>query len=160
MERFQVCREDAAKHLRIADHMLTITYPMVKDPKLLLTILDNLYRSVMSSVESLLQYERLFKRINVFGDSDEERLSIFKHVAQKYRLDQKYIRTIFELKELIRAHRNSPMEFARKDKFVIYTKDHDLKTISQGTIKSYITTARQMAKEIASLTGKDERLFR
>ncbi len=160
MEQFQEYREKATRQLKIADHMLTVTYPLVKDPKLLLTVLDNLYKSVMCSLNSLLFYERTFKRINIFGDSDEERINIFKHLAQKHQLDPKYLKTIRELKELIREHKNSPMEFARKDKFIIYTEKQELKTISQDSIKKYVSTARKFAEEISHLTEKNERLFR
>ena len=113
----------------------------------------------MFSVDSLLYYERLFKRINIFGDSVDERLSIFKHLAQKHQLDPQFLKTIFELKEIIREHKNSPMEFARKDKFIIYTEKHELKTISQESIKKYVAVARSFAEEIARLTGKNERIF-
>jgi len=160
MEQFQEYREKAIRHLKIADHMLTTTYPLVKDPKLLLTVLDNLFKSIMCSVNSLLFYERMFKRINIFGESTDERLQIFKHLAQKHQLDPKFMKTIYELKEIMREHKNSPMEFARKDKFIIYTEKQQLKTISQESIKKYVVIARTFAEEIARLTEKNERIFR
>ena len=157
MEQFQEFRAKSLKHLKIADHMLIITYPLVKDPKLLMTVLDNLYNSMMCSVNSMLFYERLFKRINIFGESVEERLRIFKHLAQKHALDPQFIKSIRELKEIVREHKNSPMEFARKDKFVIYTASQDLKTISKESIKKYVKTAKDFYEKIFELTKTNER---
>ena len=62
MERFQELREDARKRLQVADHLLTITYPLVKDAKLLLTISENLYYCVENAMNALLEHEKLFKK--------------------------------------------------------------------------------------------------
>ncbi|MBU1975568.1 MAG: hypothetical protein KKG59_04150 [Nanoarchaeota archaeon] len=160
MEKFQESREKATRHLKIADHMLVITYPLVNDPKLLMTVLDNVLKGMLCSVDSLLYYERLFKRINMFGEGVEERLRIFKHLAQKYQLDPGFIRTVVELKDIMREHRNSPMEFARKDKFIIYTANQNLKTINQASIKKYVSTAKKFLEAVNKVTVENERLFR
>lgn len=159
MERFQEYREKAMKHLQIADHMLTITYPLVNDPKLLMTVLDNVYKAMLFSMNSLLNYERMFKRINAFGDSTEEQIRIFNHVSQKHRLDVKYLRTLTELKDIMREHKNSPMEFARKDKLIIYTAKQDLKTINQTSIKKYIGLGKQFLAAVTKVTSHNERIF-
>jgi hypothetical protein len=43
MEEFQVLRDKAVEKIKIADHMLFMTYPLVKDPKLLMSILENTF---------------------------------------------------------------------------------------------------------------------
>lgn len=160
MESFQQYRENALRHIKIADHMLAITYPLLKDPKLLITVLQNLANGMIADMNSLLFYERTFKRINIFGESVEERLHIFTHLARKHALLPKYQNAIQELREMLKEHKNSPMEFARKDKFIIYTEKQELKTISEETIKKYVVYAKEFHEEIAKLTSKNEGMFR
>ena len=42
MEKFQEAREKALRNLQIADHMVSTTYPLLKDNRLLLTATENL----------------------------------------------------------------------------------------------------------------------
>lgn len=160
MERFLELRSQAARHAEVADHMLSVTYPTLSDPKLLVTVLENAYASMLAAVESLLQYELLFKRINLYGDSVEERLRMFKHLSAKHELDPKYLTAIEELRQILREHQESPMEFSKDEHFVMYTDDSGVKTISAGSIKRYIPLAKEFTKEIIKRTIDHEGLFR
>ena len=43
MEKFQELREISKKKIFLADHILTQTYPLLKDPKLLLATTENIF---------------------------------------------------------------------------------------------------------------------
>ena len=93
MEQFQTAREEAIKKLKIADHMLTITYQLVQDPKLLLAVLDNIYTAMEKAMSSVLYYERLFKRIPPFPENFEAKLIMFKtRVQPKYKINNDYLK--------------------------------------------------------------------
>src|SRR3989338_1590780 len=116
MEKFQELRDSAGKKLKIADYMLTMTYPLVKDPKLLLSVVENLFLAYSYSISSLLHYERLFKRIPPFHDDFSSKLDLFMDKClERYGIDEENIRIIRDLREIIVAHRKSPVEFSRKD---------------------------------------------
>jgi hypothetical protein len=160
MERFQELRAQAVRHAEVADHMLAVTYPTLQDPKLLVTILENVYESMLAAADSLLQYELLFKRINLYGDSVDERLRMFRHLAAKHEIDPRFVKAIEQLREIMREHKESPMEFSRSDHFVMYTDDAGVKTLSPDSIKSYIPLAKEFIKEIIKRTLDHEGLFR
>ena len=63
MEKYEEIRDKAIKNIKIADHMLTQTYPLVKDPRLLLTVLENVFLSLTNAIGALLYFERLYKRV-------------------------------------------------------------------------------------------------
>jgi hypothetical protein len=44
MEEFQELKKEARERLKNADHLITMTYPLVKDNRLLLAAIDNLSR--------------------------------------------------------------------------------------------------------------------
>ncbi|MBU0615001.1 MAG: hypothetical protein KJ601_02820 [Nanoarchaeota archaeon] len=143
MEHYDGLRDVAKKKLQIADHMLTMTYPFVKDPKILLAVMDNVFLAMVNGVASILSYERTYKRIPPFQDTFVSKFNMFKQkCAPKYNIDRSYLDTIQEIKELIHEHKKSPMEFSRKDSFVICTNDYDLKTITLDTLKEYISKAK------------------
>ena len=95
MERFQELRDAANKKLKLADHILTMTYPMVKDPRLLLSSLENLFLAYTYGMSSLLYYERLFKRIPLFPDNFAGKFEMFRDkCSKKYNLDVEYPKII------------------------------------------------------------------
>ena len=67
---------------------------------------------------------------------------------------------IRDIKDIIVEHRKSPMEFVRKDRFVICTDNYRMKTIDAGQIKNYISDAKIFIQKISIITTKDEGIFK
>jgi len=161
MEQFQVFREKAQTKLKIADHMLTMTYPLVKDTKLLLVIMENLFLSLTYAMSSILYYERLFKRIPLFSDNFESKFSIFKEKCiNKYDIPQEYVRLLQNVKSTMMEHKKSPIEFERKGAFVICSDSYKLRTISTSQIKDYIAKTKEFIQISSNITHKNEEIFR
>jgi len=161
MEKFQELRDSAGKKLQVADYMLTMTYPLVKDPKLLLSVVENLFLAYSHSISSLLHYERLFKRIPPFQEDFSSKLDMFADRCMgKYGIDSENIRIMRDLKEIIVAHKKSPVEFSRKDSFVICDGDYSFRTISPSIIKGYVEKAKLFIRMMSSIVSKDEAIFR
>jgi len=157
MERFQELREVAKKKIQIADHMLTMTYPMVKDPRLLLAVLENIFLSLTNMMGSVLYHERTFKRVPPFQDNFTSKFAVFKLIAENHKLQPTYLMMIQEIKEIIMQHKKSPVEFIRKDSFVICAEDYDMRTISLEQIKDYISKTKMFFQETTNLL-KNERI--
>ncbi|MBS1267051.1 MAG: hypothetical protein MAG795_01022 [Candidatus Woesearchaeota archaeon] len=161
MEKFQAARNKASKRLKIADHMMVMTYPLVKDSKLLLAVLENLFLALTNSVASVLYYERLFKRIPPFHDTFESKFNRFRSkIVPKYNIDMKYVKMIKEIKDIIVMHKKSPVEFTRKDKFVIASKNYKIKTISVEQIKEYIKDTKSFVAQMEEIVSKNEQIFK
>ena len=160
MERFQEARDRAQTRLRIADHMLTQTYPLVRDTKLLLAVIENIFLGLTSTMAALLYYERTFKRVPPFVDNFENKFHIFKEVCRRYNFPKQHILLIKNVKDLIVAHKKSPVEFARKDCFVICSEKYDMQTITTGKIKEYIVQSKELLRDVSQILVKNEGIFR
>lgn len=160
MEDFQEARRKAIKNLNVADHMISMSYPLLRDNKLLLASLENLFLSLTNAMASILYYERLFKRVPPFPENFESKFSLFKkYCVPRYNIDNEHVRLIAEIKELILEHHKSPIEFSRGNKFVICTDDYRIKSISPETIKGYVSKAKIFIDYIIHIVSKDEGLF-
>jgi len=125
---FKQERESALKNIKLADHLLTQTYDIVGDAKLLLVILDNVHKALDNTVGMVVHYERENKDIPPFQDNNEVKFNIFKlKLAQKYNISNDFIRFVSDIKELLTLHKESPMEFSKKDVFVICSEKYDFK---------------------------------
>src|SRR3989339_632809 len=131
MEKFQELRDIAKKKLHLADHILTQTYPLIQDNKLLLAVVENIFLALTNAMGSILYYERLFKKIPPFHDNFDSKFNMFRsRVVDSYNIDKEQVKFIQEIKDMIVAHKKSPVEFTKKDKFVICSDDYNIKTIT------------------------------
>ena len=160
MEEYSEERESALKKIRVADHMLNMTFPIVQDPKILMAVLENIFLSMEHSISSILHYERKYKRIPPFQGTFESKFNMFRmRCVDRYNIPKEYLIFISEIREIILKHKESPMEFRRKDKFVICSDDYDLKTISIKEIKDFLIKSRLFCENIFKIIEKNERLM-
>ncbi|MBU1204740.1 MAG: hypothetical protein KKA61_00880 [Nanoarchaeota archaeon] len=161
MEQFQEAIEKANQKLKIADHMIFMTYPLVRDNRLLLSIIQNIFLALANAMSSILYYERLFKKIPSFNDNFDSKFTIFRtKCVDRLNIDKKYIKLISEIKDIIVEHRKSPVEFERNNKFVICSSTYRMRTISIDEIKKYITETRMFIQEANNIVSRNERIFR
>lgn len=160
MEKFQELREGALEDLKKADHMLSITYPLIGDTKILLNVADNVFLALSKSMGAILHYDRLFKQIPPFNESFEGKFMMFKNKSMKrYNIGLEYAKLIQEIKEIIVLHKKSPVEFKRKDRFVICTDNYKMIAITVNMLKDYIKKTKEFISMMQLITQKNERIF-
>jgi hypothetical protein len=161
MEKFEESRQNAVKYFKTADHLISVTYNVVKDAKLLVAILENLNLSLQETMNSILYHDRLFKKIPPFQDSFESRYNMFRlKCARHYNLETDYIMAIAEVKEMLDEHRKAPVEFVKNDKFIICNETYNMKALSMIDIKKYLARAKLFIQEANIITTKDETVFK
>ena len=159
MEKFQELGSVAKKKIQLADHMLTVTYPMVHDAKLLLVVLQNIFLGMSNAMGALLHYERYYKRVPVFSDNFAAKFHLFRdHAETRYNLDESYLDMVQTLRDIIVLHKKSPIEFAKKDKLVICSENYSIKTITPEQIKNYLNKAKLFIEEATEIIKKDGRI--
>jgi hypothetical protein len=157
MEKYEQSLESAKKNLQLADHMLNVTYKVVNDPKLLLSIIGRISTALNNNLAFILHYERLYKRIPPFKEDFESMFNAFKlRVTKRYNINIEYITLIQEINEILKQHKNSAVEFRKDNKFVICSDKYRLKIISVDHIKRYINKAKVFLRETENMVKKNE----
>lgn len=157
MELFELARHKSKKNIQIADHMLFVTYPLIKDTKLLLAIIENIFLAMANAMDSVLYHERMYKRIPPFQNSFESKFNIFRErIVHKYNIDKSLVADMQEIKNIIAEHKKSPVEFTRKDRFVICSSNYKLRTLSLNDIKNYLARAKIFIQAMDSILNKNE----
>lgn len=157
MERFQECREEALRKLRSADHMLGTTYPLLKDPKLLLAVLENLHAALDLSVAALVHYERLWRRIPPFHDTFDMRLQIFStQLARRLEVPPEYMQLVSTVRELYQSHKRAPVEFARHNQYVMCSDHYSVKTLSERDLKAHVAKAKSFQRVLDEVMSRHD----
>jgi hypothetical protein len=161
MEKFQELRDISKKKIWLADHILTQTYPLLKDPHLLLSSLETLFLAYANSIGALLHYERQFNRIPEFKEDFDSKLRALRdNCAKRYLIKQEDINMIKEIRDIIVQHKKSPVEFVREDRFIICSDDYSMKTINVDKLKTMLATGKVFIDKVNYITSKDESIFK
>ncbi|MBS3138096.1 hypothetical protein J4207_00150 [Candidatus Woesearchaeota archaeon] len=160
MEQFLIVYQQSLRQLRVADHIFNVTHPLLQDPKLLLGVIDNLYISLQSAMKALLLYDCARKNIPAFLDTADARVRMFQVKSMPlHHLDMTHLNHFYEIRELIRRHRTSSVEFRRKDQFVICTPNYELTIVTADKIRRYLIKTKQFVELIGTVI-QHERISR
>jgi hypothetical protein len=160
MEEFQFLRDKALEKMKVADHMLFMTYPMLKDPKLLIAVLDNVYSGLDYGMGALLHHERLFKRIPPFKESFPSRLEVFRNqVLPQNNMSPNYVKLILDVKRLLAEHKKSPVSFVKNEKVIICSPSYNVKAVDSELVKRYVFEAKLFVRNVNAIVSKNERIF-
>ncbi|MBD3259660.1 hypothetical protein GF371_03445 [Candidatus Woesearchaeota archaeon] len=160
MESFKECRQRAERNLQVAEHMLTVTYPLLRDAKLLLGVTENLFLSVTNSMSAAVFFERTYKRIPPFHDNFESKFNTFAaRIMPRYGINKKYIKLLESVKDIVVKHKKSPVEFARKNKFVICDDKYNVREITEPELKQHLQDAKEFHQIIKRIVSQHEGFF-
>lgn len=138
--------EKAKKSLQMADHLTYMTFPLIRENRLLLKILDELSISIISTINAILQYEYTHKRIQLYKDA-KENFQTFKKLTGKYKISQEQLNKIIELLTIAEKHKKSPFEFAKNNKIVIMSDNLRTDTLTLEKIKSFLLETKDLLKK-------------
>ena len=149
MELFQELIIEANKAFKTADHLIYVTYPLVNDIKLIVTIVDNLNKALLCGVEALLQYEYLYKRISFMPKEFSDKIEVFKsYCIPKYNISRESLLLVSDIKNLVEHRKNSPIEFVRSEKFVMCTSDYKMRVLNYDKVKNFTLLTREFINKL------------
>lgn len=149
MQQFQDNLSKAVRHIQIADHMAYVTYPLVNDKRLILKIFEETHESIINLIIAAVDYETFSKDLEILKN-DEEKIKRFFSIYSRNYLTGEQIIQIKEIIEINQKHRQSAVEFVRKDKIVIMLDNLKTHSLDIRIIKSYLLTAKEFLMKVNS----------
>lgn len=137
--------EKAQDHFQTAEHLFHITFPVAKDPKLLLAILKSISNSLEYALESILSQEKittpggLLKKINAI-----------RPLARKYALSTEDIAFMIRVYEILYHQKQSPMEFKRGSTHIICSAEYTLEILSVKDIENFLQHTKKILHNLKS----------
>ena len=139
----------ANRYLRSADHIAYVTFPLVKDNKLIIAVLENLNNSVSNAVDALLIHEKKNRGISIIPEDFELKRQTVAAVAKKYNIIPDELSLVSELQDMVAQRKKSEMEFIRKDKYILWDTTHGkIREITMELMKSYLIRAKPFIAKI------------
>jgi hypothetical protein len=146
-EKFVLSLNNARKALQTADHLVYVTFPLLKEQRLLLKSLEELESAILNIINAVLQYESYYKRIEIYSDA-KENFNTFKKISFSYNLSFNQIAKIIEILKISEEHKKSPFEFVKDDKIIIMGDGFKTEILSIEKIKSYIIEIKDLLRKV------------
>lgn len=156
-QKFLSSLNNAEKSLRIADHLVSVTYSLFKDEKICLQVISELNIFSIYLINAVLQYEYYFKRIQLFTDSSTN-LEIFKTCVRDYSFSDSETKSLYEVMRLAKAHKDSPMVFVKEKNVVIMIDGGRTEIVNIDKIKVFLNNFKTIIKKVKVRLGQS-RLF-
>ncbi len=147
---FDEMLKKAGRSLRIADHMVYITYPLIKESNLLKKVLEQLSDVAGIIIKTILNYEYLYKRIQLSKDEKLNWEAFKQKCAPRFDITLSEIEKLNDLFVLAEKHKGSSFEFIRKNKLVIMSNNLRTESIGLDKLKQnliFLKTILQKTKE-------------
>ena len=143
MEEYDKLLKEAIRHLQIADHMTYVTLPLINENRLLLKIFDEICLSIIKSINSILSYEHFCKRINLYTNYSNN-LETFVRIAKNYDISNEQLRKIKEIININNQHKQSAVEFVKRDRVVIMSDNLGTQILDIRIIKQYLLFVKEL----------------
>ena len=142
MEKFLENLHEAEELIKKIDHMIYVTYPLIQDKRLILKVVSETKNAIIKCINSILQYEYLYKRIRLTKDPKENLRTFKLKCAPKYDISLEEIKLMLELFDLVEKHKKSPFEFRKQEKIIILSENSQPKVIVIENAKEFLALAK------------------
>lgn len=133
---------EADKYYQRANHLLSVTFPLIKNKNLLIKIIQEIKNSITKTVVAILQYEFLYKRIKLTPDPEKNFQIFEQECAKKYEITQKEIEQIRALFELTKKQKESVMDVMKNEKVVHISKDMNTETLTPEKAREFLDLSK------------------
>ena len=149
MQEIKITLDKVKKLIKIADHMLYVTYPLIKDNKLIITMADNIVNGMISAMDAVLMYEKLYKRISDYPEDFKGKIILFKgSIANRYKIERDSIVAMEDLKSFLDERKIGSTEFTKNDKYMFFSQKQEVKSLGIDKIKQNLNISKELLRKV------------
>lgn len=153
MEKYQEALQKAKLQYDAAFHLLHVTYPLLKEPKLLIVILSNIHTSIEFCLDAILSYERQLQLVPHYLNNFQSKFNVFRYKSvRRNKIDNSLIETIETVQQLLQLHQRSLIEFRKDDRLLICDKEFAVQQVTIPNIRHYLEASKTILREAERIT--------
>ena len=140
-----------------AFHLLKVTYPVVKDPRLFLGIIGNIFESMQAAMDGLLEFERSNHRLVGNPQEFESKIVLFRSkVVPLYNIPFQLIGVMTSVKKILDTHKKAPVEFQRGGKMVICNEGYrEIELVTVEKVQEFLVQTQKFLNLSETIVKKN-----
>lgn len=141
---YHISRQKALQQYDAAFHLLNVTFPLIKDPKLLMGVINNLSQALEHTMDAILKYERTLRLVPNYLDNFQSKFNLFRYkCVRRNNVPAEHIELIMRIREIQELHKKCPVSFQRGNRYVLCSNDYRLQVISIKEIKKFVNQTNE-----------------
>jgi hypothetical protein len=134
---------EAEEALQRAKILYEVTYKTLNDPKLFLSIINALEEAIVKKIKGF-----VYKQTAIEPKSLNSIVTFFKeNCLIEYRIQPRIILVLEKIRSFQQAKKESPIEFRRKDKYIVCEENYKMKVIDENIIKAWLETVTSFLEQ-------------
>ncbi|MCW1305512.1 MAG: hypothetical protein OH335_01910 [Candidatus Parvarchaeota archaeon] len=132
--------------MKIADHMMYVTVPLLSEKMLMSSVIEHMYKAMVNSMLALLEYERYYKKIFSLPSDDKLVVDLF---FERHGDELEKAQIAKDLKEffgLYQTMKKSQIELKKDNELVIISDTFESIRIDEAKLKSYCEAMKKLLK--------------
>jgi hypothetical protein len=140
---------EAKKEMAMADHIATVTLPLIRDKKVFLSVLQHANSSVNGAIRSYLLLQKDKRRLRMVPSSEEiVRQLFFETFMEDLDVTIREKMELDEINDVVAAHNKSQAELKRGEEYVIVLPNFNTVTVNQNQIKRYLSSTKNFISKV------------
>ncbi|MGM5481792.1 MAG: hypothetical protein ACQESE_05285 [Nanobdellota archaeon] len=153
MDVFEYYMKEARRSLDAAEHMRSVSYPLAEDPKIFLGVVRKLYDCHKSILSLLLVAGECSVSIRECDLMPEKNFSMsFRKASETAKkeniLEDDDLSLLSAVHDIILKHENSPVEFQRKQSFVMCDEEYGASQLTSAQAKGFSMRTKEILRKL------------
>ncbi len=136
------------ENMKVANHVMSVTWNVVKDPKLLITIIEKTYDATMNLIMYAIQRAYDNKIIRIIPQSDEAKIALFdERLAYSFENGKDVLsvaRSCFKLRQDLKKG----IILAKDNKIILYKESYDTDIMTFKDVKEMLNKVKKFYDEL------------
>lgn len=146
---------EARKELKLADHMVYVTYKLLNDKNIILSVANHVCNALNKAIFAFLANEFRFKRLYHLPENEQLRIMYFlRDYSEKFALsldEEDMITKLNKFKELP----SNAYNIQRDDEIHVINSSFKVETLSVASIKKYLSSAKELINKVENSVRHD-----
>ncbi len=142
--------EDSLSELRLADHMIYVTLPLLNDKRIFINAVDHLGNAIGLAIREFMKKEKDYKRLSYLPEDELLIDEFIKKYCTNTKL-AKYAGMIKDITAFNKVRSNSSIKLKRNDKFIVISPEYTMTALSIEQVKNYLKMAKEFVEKMRSL---------
>lgn len=150
MQEYNEFFTKAKKEFDLADHIIYITYPIVKDKILFLSAVTHLTNAAVNAIDFFLNREKSYKKILMLPASAKLKVRFFaENYSQMYTVHSEFWKDILDMIEFTES-RPEKVQLEKDERICVLNENYKILRFDMDKIKRNLVSVKNIITKIGS----------
>jgi len=127
---------------------LIVLAQVSRNKNLMLITLEELEKAIKNCISSILHYDHKLKRVKLYKDSKLNFREFEIKSSKNFSISLEEIKIIKDIINTSKDHKESPMEFMKKEEIIIISDGQRITKISMEKLTNFLKTVKNLLEKI------------